>query len=248
MNILPKSIFILFVLVSQNVSALTISVLENLPLSAVHSKMLKEIYKRADIPLDFVVTPAKRSLSLSTRGIIDGELVRVHKVGDLHPTLIRVPTSYTYFESRAFSVSQGIQKDIQQDGWGALKDYRVGIIRGMKYAEPGLRDTKNIVAVDSTEQLFKMLELDRIDIAIASKVSGLSLINEFDLQSIHLLKPALQRHDLYHYLHEKNKQHVPILDKTIRAMLESGELVELEEKFTADLLENNLRSRLPHKE
>ena len=84
-----------------------------------------------------------------------------------------------------------------------------------------------------------MLELDRIDVAIASKVSGLFLIKKFDLQSIHLLEPALQRHDLYHYLHEKNKQFTPILDKIVRTMKESGELVDLEEKLTTELLEKN---------
>ena len=153
--------------------------------------------------------------------------------------MIRVPTPYTFIESRAFSRKQTIQKEIQQHGWSALQGSRVGIIRGMKYAENDLKDIENIVNVDTTEQLFKMLELDRIDVAIASKVSGLFLIKKFDLQSIHLLEPALQRHDLYHYLHEKNKQFTPILDKIVRTMKESGELVDLEEKLTTELLEKN---------
>lgn len=82
-----------------------------------------------------------------------------------------------------------------------------------------------------------MLERDRIDVAVSSKVSGLSLIKKLDLQSIQLLESALQSHDLYHYLHEKNSTYIPILDETIRAIRESGELLELEEKFTTELLE-----------
>ena len=212
---LPRLVFLLVLFTSHNLSALTMSVFESLPLNIVHSKMLKEIYERAEIPLDFVAIPAERSLSQSTRGIIDGEVVRLHKIGDLYPTLIRVPTSYTSFETSAFSMTQSIQEEIQQDGWNALENYRVGVVRGMKYAEFGLSDTTDIVVLNSAEQLFKMLELNRLDIAITSKVSGLSLINRFDMQSVHLLSPALQRNDLYHYLHEKNKQYIPLLDETI---------------------------------
>ena len=110
----------------------------------------------------------------------------------------------------------------------------------MKHAEIGLKDHKNIVDVNRTEQLFRMLELNRIDIAISSGVNGLSFIDKFDLQSVHLLEPALQRHDLYHYLHEKNKHYVLILDKTIRAMKENGELDALKEFFVSELLEGRL--------
>ncbi len=240
MKILPGIIFLLLVTISQKVSALTISILEAAPSSVVYSKILEAIYNRADIPLEFVVMPTQRSLSQSTRGIIDGELVRIHKVGDLYPTLIRVPTPFTFFESRAFARTQSIQRNIQQDGWNALQDYRIGIVRGMKHAEIGLKDHKNIVDVNRTEQLFRMLELNRIDIAISSGVNGLSFIDKFDLQSVHLLEPALQRHDLYHYLHEKNKHYVLILDKTIRAMKENGELDALKEFFVSELLEGRL--------
>ena len=88
-------IFVILALCSKNVSALTISILENSPSSLVYSKILKEVYKRAGIPLDFVVRPTERSIVESSNGLLDGELVRIHKVGELYPTLIRVPTPYT---------------------------------------------------------------------------------------------------------------------------------------------------------
>ena len=231
------TIVVTFFLVSQSVSALTISILETTPSSEIWSKVLQEIYNRAEIPLEFVSLPTERSLAQSTRGIIDGELVRIHKVGELYPTLIRVPTPFTFFESRAYSRSPDTQKRIDQDGWNALQEYRVGIVRGMKYASIDLKGIKDVVEVDRTEQLYKMLEHDRVDIALSTNVSGLFLIKKFNFQSVQLLEPVLQTHDLYHYLHEKNKKYIPILDKTIRAMKESGELAELEAKFTAEFLE-----------
>jgi ABC-type amino acid transport substrate-binding protein len=178
--------------------------------------------------------PTQRSLVESSNGLIDGELVRIHKVGELYPTLLRVPTPYTFFESTAFSKIPDVLPDT---GWRGLKDYRVGMVRGMKHAEWGLRDIESVVAVNITKQLFDMLEFGRIDIAVTSRISGLYFIKNFDLQPLHIVKPPLQNHDLYHYLHEKNAHYIPILDETIRAMKETGELVKLKEKYIAELLE-----------
>ena len=237
MNNLRAIAVILLMFGTQSAFALTISKMENTPSGIVWSKVLQEIYKRAEIPIEFVDMPTKRSLSQSSRGRIDGELVRIHKVGEIFPTLIRIPTPFTFFESRAYARSQDTQQRINQDGWKALKDYRVGIVRGLKYAEIDLDGIKDVVEVDRTEQLYKMLERGRIDVALSTNVSGLFLIKKFNLQSVYLLEPALKRHELYHYLHEKNKQYVSVLDKTIQAMKESGELAELEKKFTDELLE-----------
>lgn len=240
MKSLLSLVFLFFTLVSQNVFALTISVLKESPSSQIYSKILKEVYKRAGVPLEFVVMPTGRSLVQSSNGHIDGELVRIYQVGDLYPTLIRVPTPYTFFESTAFSKIPDVP---QEEGWNALIDYRVGMVRGMKHAEIGLRDvdTDTIVEVTITKQLFDMLEYGRIDVAVTSKVSGLFFINKFDLQPLYPLEPALQKHDLYHYLHEKNKEFVPIIDKAIREMKESGELVKLRDKYINKLITANGR-------
>lgn len=240
MNVLPGIIFVIFIFVSQSLSALTISVLENTPSSVVYSKILKEVYTRAGIPLEFVPLPTERSLHQSTRSLIDGELVRIHKVGDIYPTLFRVPTPFTFFEARAFSRTQEIKQDIEKNGWNALQNYRVDIVRGMEHAEVDLAEIKSLVDVDRTDQLFKMLERDRIDVLMSTKVSGYFFTKKFGLKSIHLIEPALQRHDLYHYLHEKNKKYIPILDEAVRAIKESGELTELRENLLTKSCNNEI--------
>jgi len=234
MKVLIRIVCLILTFTSQNLSALTISILENSPSSLVYSKILVEIYERAGIPLEFVTMPTERSIVQSSNGYIDGELVRIHKVGERYPTLIRVPTPYTFFESTAFSRIPDVLPD---EGWSGLIDYRVGMVRGMKHAEWGLKDIESVIAVNVTKQLFDMLYFGRIDIAVTSRVSGLYFIREFDLQGLYVVKPPLQNHDLYHYLHEKNKEYIPILDKTIREMKKSGELVKLKEQFITELLE-----------
>ena len=234
MKILSSIAFFILALTSQNASALTISLLKDSPSSLIYSKILEEIYKRAGIPLEFVEMPVERSIVQSSNGLIDGEIVRIYKVGELYPTLLRVPTPFTFFESTAFSVIPDV---LPEEGWSGLSDYRVGMVRGMKHAEWGLKDIDGVVAVSLTKQLFDMLKFGRIDIAVTSRVSGLFFIDKFDLDPLYVVEPALQNHDLYHYLHEKNKQYIPVLDETIRAMKKEGELVKLKEKFIKELLE-----------
>ena len=234
MKTLNCIIFVTLILSGQNVSALTIAILEKSPSSLVYSKILEEIYKRAGIPLDFVVRPTERSIVESSNGLIDGELVRIHKVGELYPTLIRVPTPYTFFESTAFSPIPDV---LPEEGWNGLSDYRVGMVRGMKHAEWGLKDIEKVVTVNITKQLFDMLQFGRIDIAVTSRISGLYFLKNYDLKPMYVIEPALQNHDLYHYLHEKNKKYIPVLDETIRAMKKTGELTRLKEKYIAELLE-----------
>jgi len=79
---------------------------------------------------------------------------------------------------------------LPEEGWAGLTDYRVGMVRGMKHAEWGLRDIESVVTVNVTEQLFGMLEYGRIDIAVTSRVSGLYFIKEYDLQPLYVVKPA----------------------------------------------------------
>lgn len=234
MKVLVSLIFLISTLIGQHAFALTISVLKESPSSQVYSKILEEVYKRAGVPLEFVVMPTGRSLVQSSNGHIDGELVRIHRVGDLYPTLLRVPTPFTFFESTAFSKIPDVP---QEEGWDALIDYRVGMVRGMKHAEIGLKDIESVVEVNLTKQLFDMLEYGRIDVAVTSKVSGLFFINKYNLQPLYPLEPALQQHDLYHYLHEKNKKYIPILDKAIREMKASGELVKLKDRYINKLIE-----------
>ena len=241
MNSLRFITFTLFVISSSGVSALTISKMENTPSAIVWANVLNEVYKRAGIPVEFVDMPTERSLFQSSQGLIDGELVRIYTVGEKYPTLIRVPTPFTYFESRAYARSPDTQKGIDRYGWSALKNLRVGVVRGLKYAEIDLDGINDVVRIDRTEQLYRMLERGRIDVALSTDVSGFFLIRKLKLKSVYLLEPSLRRHDLYHYLHEKHKQYVPLLDRTIRAMKASGELPRLEEKFT-DMIKRKIES------
>ncbi|MEH6347573.1 MAG: transporter substrate-binding domain-containing protein [Bermanella sp.] len=209
-----------------------IAKLENTPDHILGGMLLEAIYKKANTPLKLVVIPSARALIQSSRGKVDGELQRIYALADSYPTLLRVPTPFTFFEPAAFTKN----KLINIDGWASLQGYKVGMVRGMKFAEIGLKGNTNIHTVTGSHQLFTMLKLGRIDIAISARFNGLYQRSKLKLNSIQLLEPALDRHDLYHYLHMRHQKLVPIIDATIQAMVKNGELQRLRKQFYKEIL------------
>ncbi len=190
-------------------------------------------YIRLNIPIEFIELPGPRALESSSRGEIDGELSRIYSVGEKYPTLIRVPTPISYFKPSVFSKN----KHIKVNGWSSLKGYDIGFMRGMKYAERGLRDhDPEKLSISVVERhSFLMLSKNRIDIAISSQINGLIILKKLKLNQIHCLKPPLERLLTYHYLHEKNKKLIPKLDKILKQMVKRGEMERMREDFLKEI-------------
>ena len=194
--------------------------------------ILTEIYKRAEIPLELVPLPGARAILSSSSGQLDGEQMRIYKVGELYPDLVRIPTPFVYFEPAAFSY----RNDIVISGWDSLTPYYTGRVRGIKFAEIGLNTHPQTLVLDSNQLLFNLLNHQRIEIAVTTKFSGQYQVNLLNLSQIYLLQPPLEKHHLYHYLHKSHRHLVPKLDHVIRAMRDSGELERLRNQFYLGLL------------
>lgn len=212
--------------------ALRIAQLENTPDHILGGMLLEAIYQKAKLPLELVMIPSARALIQSSSGKVDGELQRIYKLADSYPTLIRVPTPFTYFEPAAFATNSKIK--IQ--GWHSLQNYKVAMVRGMKFAELGLKGFKQVQQVTGSDQLFNMLSAGRADIIVSARFNGLYQISRFNLYKVKQLNPVLDRHQLYHYLHIKHKKLVPIIDAAIQAMSKSGELAKLRKQYYKDIL------------
>ena len=206
--------------------------LENTPDHILGGMLLEAIYKQAKIPLELVVIPSARALIQSSSGKVDGELQRIYALANAYPSLIRVPTPFTYFEPAVFSRN----KNIKVNGWGSLQGLSVGMVRGMKFAELGLKGVSDVQQVTGSDQLFNMLNAGRVDVIVSARFNGLYHMARVNLLNVKQLEPVLERHELYHYLHEKHNSLVPIIDKAIQAMLESGELAKLRKQFYNEIL------------
>ncbi|MEH6648482.1 MAG: transporter substrate-binding domain-containing protein [Motiliproteus sp.] len=181
--------------------------------------VIKEAYRRLEIPLTVIKLPPARSLKMTSSGLYDAELARVKVDPKLYPDLIRVPVAIDLIEAAVFSKSV----DFSVDGWDSLKPYRIGIRRGVKFTQRGTQGM-NVVIANENEQLFKMLDKDRVDIVVLNKHNALTAIERLGLTNIRMLKPSVHYLEVFHYLHKKNKHLLPALTHELQQMEQSGEI------------------------
>lgn len=205
----------------------------DVPDQIVGAELLTRVYARINVPVEFVDLPAKRALIESSEGHIDGEVQRVLDVENEYPSLVPVREPINYIEPSVFTKSVSMTVA----GWNSIRDYNVGIVRGVGSSERGTKGMPRVYAVTTMEQLMKMLAAGHIDLAVNDRFSGLMVIHEAGLQGqIKALSPALEHIDLYHFLYKRNAALVPRLEAAIRAMRATGELEALRQKITDRLI------------
>ena len=202
------------------------------PDQIIGAEILKVAYKRLGIPIKIVQMPGRRALRESSEGRIDGEIHRIFSIGKDYPTLIRVPTPINYIEPTVFYKNERFVVT----GCPDLRDYRVGIVRGVRHAEACTRGMKHVQIVGDSNLLMQVLDKGRVDIVITARINGLLQIKKLRLDSIYPLSPPLNRSLVYHYLHKKHKALVPKIDKVFNEMQENGDLERLRQRFFKELL------------
>lgn len=189
--------------------------------SDISVRVLREAYGQLGFTVKYIPLPGERSLRTANNGDVDGEVFRVANVEKKYLNLIVVPTPINTLSGIAFS-----KRHLPIAGWRSLEPYRIGIQVGIKFAERGT-DAMNPTIVDTNEQLFQMLQADRIDVAVAAYTNGVATIAELGLSGIIALDPPIAEYPLYHYLHKKNAELIPALDAVLLRMEASGRTREI---------------------
>jgi len=76
--------------------------------------------------------------------------------------------------------------------------------------------------VEQPEQLFRMLESGRIDLALYTLADGVALARGMGLATIQPVRPTLKDVDMYLYLNRKHADLVAPLAAALRAMKADG--------------------------
>lgn len=219
---------------------LTFSTVETSADTAVSEAVLRQAYSRLDTQLTIKKYPAERSLRLANRGLVDGEIQRIGAIAGEYENLIQVRPAINVVEAVAFTRSV----TFLPQGWESLRPYRIGLIRGIKFAEMNTIGM-NRYLVSRYQSLFKMLNQGRIDVAVAPRINGLVSIRKHNQSAITALKPALMNFKLFHYLHRKHRAWVPRIESVIRAMHRSGELAAIRQQVHELLLEKSISKSEP---
>lgn len=178
----------------------------------------QEAFRRIGHELKLVSLPSERSLFAANLGEVDGEGLRVAGLGSQYPNLIQVPERYIGISFVAFARDKSIRLD---QGWDSLKPYSVAFITGWKMFEANTAGARAITRVDRPEQLFRMLEGERVDLALYTRTDGVALARSLGIAAIPLT-PPLKEADMYLYLHKRHEALVPRLAQALREMKADG--------------------------
>ena len=197
------------------------------PVSDFYNSVLKEADERlADISISFEALPAERSLILSNQGINDGECCRIPSVVvNEYKNLSAIDVSFFLARFSAFSKNQKTPITSFEE----LKPFSVGTVEGWKIAVIRVKETRpaKVHILTTPDQLFQMLDQDRLDYGVVGYLSGLESISRLKLDTIHAIEPPLIEKPLYLMLHNKHKDLIPVFNQVLNEMESDGTISRL---------------------
>ncbi len=196
------------------------------PVIMIAKNVMAEAYIRIGRTMKLNHLPGKRSLVVANRGDVDGELFRMEGLEQSFPNLRRIPVAIVTVEFVVFT--KGNIFPIED--WKSLLPYHVGYMRGIKTIEANLAEGTHSTAVNTLEQVFKILEHDRSDVVIHARLSGLMTLNKLGIKDTNILKPSLLINKQYHYLHIKNQHLIEPLTEVLLQMEKEGIIQQIQQQ------------------
>lgn len=193
---------------------------ESNPIVKVAQLIMTDVYGRLGYDVRFIPRPLKRAVEEANDGDYDAEVARVGGLEERYPNLIRVPVPIYAIRGVVFSK----RADFSVVGWESLKPYKVGVLRGVQFADKGTRGLDRSCA-NSLLALFRMLDTGRVDVVVEARLNGLITLRRLKLQdAIRILEPPLMTLELFHYVHRKNERLIPDMTALLERMKLDGSL------------------------
>ena len=219
-------------------SVIRLARIADIPDQFVGGEILRAVYARLNISVEFADVPGKRALALSSAGELDGEVQRIANLAQTYPTLVQISPPINYIEPSAFTTT--LRLDVQGldvHGWDSIRDYSIGIVRGVGSSEAGTRGMSRVTAATSLENMIHMLDAGRFDLMVTDLFSGRVAVRKLNLQSrISALSPPFERIYIYHYLHQRHRDLARRVEGVIQEMNASGELARLRDRLVRQAL------------
>jgi polar amino acid transport system substrate-binding protein len=197
--------------------------------SGLYNLLVEEIFKRLNIEIKLVWLPAKRALTSTNDGVYDGNIARTRAVEKKFTNLIRVPEKVFDYEFMAYSKNPSITLP----DWASLKPYVVGIINGWQIVERNVADARLVTRANDYEQLFKLLDKGRVEIAILDRAMGSWKLKQLGLD-IYPIEPPIIKQPMFIYLNRKHESLVPEIARVVAEMKQDGTFTAIYEKALPD--------------
>lgn len=181
----------------------------------------QQLSKRLGIHIEIQnLTASERCLRNADSGIVDGDVARVAGLEKIYPNLMRVPVPVMKYEMVGFSR----KVDFKMTGAEGIKPYNIGVVRGWKILEQAAAGAHSVTSLESADQMFMMLDKNRIDIALLEKLEGLQIIKSMDIKGVRVLQPNLYEGEFYLYLNRKHAAMIPLISAELLKMAQEGVL------------------------
>jgi polar amino acid transport system substrate-binding protein len=190
--------------------------------------ILKEAYARIGISVTTQEFPGERAMRESNSGRLDGEVNRIRGIEKKYTNLRIVPVAINALRGMVFSKNPRLK--IQK--WDDLKHYIIGLRKGAKYAEYGTAGM-NVLPATTNTMVFKMLERDRVDVAISTALEGSVTIRALGLKEVSMVEIPMVTLDLFHFLNRKHEDLIPQITRALEAMNREGRIAEIRKKAFA---------------
>lgn len=201
--------------------SLTFSTIEGAHFGAPIIEVLTRAYRRLGYTITLEKMSAQRALIDAGQGLYDGELFRTSLVDHMYPDLIMVDVPCYEVDVRIYLPQE---KRFPVSGWESLpKGYTLVSPFGIKYTDRIIRD-------NSLTATFVKTPEDAVGFVLSGKADftfSTANMDEF-IRARHLedklvrLDPPVDRVKIFHYLHKKNADLVPLIRDVLKAMHEDG--------------------------
>lgn len=195
----------------------------------------KELARRLNINIIIGdLETAERVLLNANSGVDDGDVGRVLGLEKLYSNLISIPIPVYHYEMVVFSKNINF-KPIDAK---SIMPYDIGLLRGWKILEEISKGAKSVISLKNSEQVFNMLEKERIEIALFEKSQGLFVLKKMNLKNIKALQPNLLEGNFHLYLHKKHKLLIPKITAELSKMQKDGTIKHIKEKVLKQYIYN----------
>ena len=188
------------------------------PYEAFFFRLVEEICFQNSITVEQNTPPVGRSLINVNQGIDDGDGPRIDGLSSTYPNLIFIPESFGNFTFGAFAKDE----DIKIDGWASLAKLNIAYIHGWKIFDSNIESAISITKVKNAESLFKLLDANRADAVLITKLAGYAMVQKLGLKNIKFIEPPLASKPNYLYLHKRHKDLSQVLAQTLRKLKSNG--------------------------
>ena len=173
--------------------------------------------------MKIVKVSPERALLNANAGIEDGLTPRISGLEKNYPNLVRVPEKVMDVSFVAFAGPPKLTNaKLLNANWESLAAVSVGYLQGYKIFEKNLKPGTQITIVDTAEQLFTMLDKNRIDVALYERWQGLALAKKMGIAGIRVVESALAEREMFVYLNKRHADKIPAISAALRALKADG--------------------------